>query len=66
MAPERNGRPEDYANFPSWLTNLRADFAATGHNWGITITLPSSFWYLQNFDIVKLEPIVDWFNMMGE
>ncbi|KAH8811227.1 hypothetical protein F5884DRAFT_749620 [Xylogone sp. PMI_703] len=65
VAPERSGRPEDLANYPTFLTNIRNAFASAGHSWGLTITLPSSFWYLQNFDIVRLEPIVDWFNMMG-
>ncbi|KAL1869089.1 hypothetical protein VTK73DRAFT_3367 [Phialemonium thermophilum] len=64
VAPERSGRPEDFDNYPRWLSNLRSAFSASGHNFGLSITLPSSFWYLQNFDIVKLEPIVDWFNMM--
>ncbi|KAH8800155.1 hypothetical protein F5884DRAFT_904862 [Xylogone sp. PMI_703] len=64
VAPERSGRPEDLANYPTFLANIRSAFASAGHNWGLSITLPSSFWYLQNFDIVKLEPIVDWFNMM--
>ena len=65
VAPERSGRPEDYTSYPTWLANLRSAFTAAGHNYGLSITLPSSFWYLQNFDIVKLEPVVDWFNMMG-
>ena len=25
---------------------------------------PASYWYLQGFDIVNLEPYVDWFNVM--
>lgn len=25
---------------------------------------PSSFWYMQHFDIVSIDPIVDWFNIM--
>ena len=66
VAPERSGRPEDYTSYPTWLANLRSAFTAAGHNYGLSITLPSSFWYLQNFDIVKLEPVVDWFNMMGK
>jgi hypothetical protein len=65
VAPERGGRRDDFANYLTWLSNLRAAFTAAGHSWGITITLPSSFWYLQNFDVVKLEPVVDWFNMLG-
>ncbi|KAH8820662.1 chitinase [Xylogone sp. PMI_703] len=64
VAPERSGRPEDLTNYPTLLSNIRSAFGSAGHNWGLSITLPSSFWYLQNFDIVKLEPLVDWFNMM--
>jgi len=66
VASDRSGRPEDFANYPKFLANIRSAFAASGHNWGISITLPSSFWYLQNFDIVNLEPVVDWFNVMGK
>ena len=65
VATERSGRPADYQNYPTFLRNLRNAFQAAGKNWGVTITMPSSFWYLQHFDIVKLEPVVDWFNMMG-
>jgi chitinase len=65
VAPERSGRPEDFANYPMFLQNLRDAFNNAGKTWGLTITMPSSFWYLQNFDIVALEQVVDWFNMMG-
>jgi GH18 family chitinase len=65
VAEERSGRPEDYDNYPVFLRNLKNAFQAAGKSWGVTITMPSSFWYLQHFDIVKLEPVVDWFNMMG-
>jgi chitinase len=86
VAPERSGNPQDFANYPTFLTNLKGALgkfpvsvkrsnnwlqtncviliAASGHNYGLTITLPSLYWYLQNFDIVKIEPIVDWFNVM--
>ena len=30
---------------------------------GLSVTLPSSYWYLQHFDIVHLEKHVDWFNV---
>ncbi|KAI9775414.1 MAG: hypothetical protein M1839_001109 [Geoglossum umbratile] len=63
-ADDRSGRPEDFANYPTFLRNLRNAFHAAGHNYGVTITCPSSFWYLQHFDIVALEKEVDWFNMM--
>lgn len=32
---------------------------------GISATLPSSYWYLQHFDLVGMEPHLDWFNMMS-
>lgn len=46
------------------LANLRNAFQAAGVSYGLTITLPSSYWYLQNFNIVALEQYVDWFNVM--
>lgn len=42
-------------------TKMRSD----GLNKGVSLTLPSSYWYLKNFDIVKLEEHVDWFNVMS-
>lgn len=48
----------------SLLANLRNAFQAAGYNYGLSITLPSSYWYLQNFDLVALEQYVDWFNVM--
>ncbi len=65
VAEERSGRPSDYENFPIFMRNLRNAFQRAGKSWGLTLTLPSSFWYMQHFDIVKLQPYVDWFNMMG-
>jgi GH18 family chitinase len=32
--------------------------------WELTITLPSSYWYLQGFDVSDLEKYVNWFNVM--
>lgn len=64
VAPERSGNTADYANYVSFLKNLKAALTASGHHYGLSITIPASFWYLQNFDIVRIEPIVDWFNMM--
>lgn len=65
VAPERSGKPADFANYVSLMKNLKNALGSGGHKYGLTLTLPSSYWYLQNFDIKALEPIVDWFNLMS-
>lgn len=64
VAPERSGNTADFQNYPTFLSNLRSALSSSGQNYGISITLPSSYWYMRNFDIVQLEPLVDWFNVM--
>lgn len=64
VAPDRSGNTADFANYVSFLRNLKATLAASGHAYGLSITLPASYWYLQHFDIVQIEPIVDFFNFM--
>jgi chitinase len=64
VAPERSGTPADFVNYVTFLANLKAALVASGHAYGLSITIPSSYWYLRNFDIVRIAPIVDWFNMM--
>lgn len=39
--------------------------AAFGTRYGITITLPTSYWYLQHFDLPGIQSSVDWFNIMA-
>lgn len=39
--------------------------AAWGTNYGISVTLPTSYWYLQGFKPVEMETYVDWFNFMA-
>jgi chitinase len=62
-ADDRNGRAEDYGNYPTFLANLKA--ALSEYKYGLSITLPTSYWYLQHFDLVSIEPSVDWFNYMS-
>lgn len=64
VAPERSGNPQDYANYVSFLANLRSALGSGGHKYGLTITIPSSYWYMQNFDIVAIEKNIDWLNVM--
>lgn len=60
-ADDRSGKPEDFKNFTKWMKRLKAKLGKKG----LTITLPSSYWYLQHFDIVGLQSHVDWFNLMS-
>ncbi|KAL4744802.1 hypothetical protein BDW72DRAFT_199248 [Aspergillus terricola var. indicus] len=65
VADDRSGRPEDFENFPKFMANLKKALKASGGRDGLSITLPASYWYLQHFDIVKLERSVDFFNIMS-
>lgn len=65
VAPERSGNPADYQNFPSFLQNLKNTLASSGHNYGLSITIPSSYWYMQHFDLVSIARTIDWFNLMS-
>ena len=44
VAQERSGRPEDFENYISFPKNLRVALGGNGHNYGLTLTLPSSYW----------------------
>ncbi|KAI0203375.1 glycoside hydrolase [Astrocystis sublimbata] len=61
VADDRGGNPADFANYVTFLSELRA---AVGDSYGVTATLPSSYWYLRNFDIAGMQPYLDWFNML--
>lgn len=65
VAPERSGKEKDFENYVTFLANLKKTLGGSGHRYGLSITLPSSYWYLKNFDIVKISRSVDWFNMMS-
>ncbi|KAI9041496.1 glycoside hydrolase [Aspergillus affinis] len=61
---QRGGKREDYVNYVTFLKRLRERLNASGRRFGLSITLPASYWYLRGFDIANLEPHVDWFNIM--
>ncbi|PWY74466.1 glycoside hydrolase [Aspergillus sclerotioniger CBS 115572] len=63
VAADRNGRAEDYTNYPIFLANLKA--VLDDYNFGLSITLPPSDRYLQHYDLASIEPSVDWFNFMS-
>ncbi|KAI8721624.1 Chitinase [Fusarium sp. LHS14.1] len=63
-AKDRSGRDEDFETFPKFLANIKSTLKSTGRD-ELSITLPASYWYLQNFDLGKIEPHVDFFNIMS-
>ncbi|KAE8150988.1 hypothetical protein BDV25DRAFT_129159 [Aspergillus avenaceus] len=62
-ADDRNGRAADYKNFPKFMANLKK--ALKEYRFGLSVTLPTSYWYLQHFDLESLDSSVDWFNFMS-
>jgi len=64
VASERGGKAADKANYVAFLKNLKSALGASGHTYGLSITTPSSYWYLQHFDLKSLAKYVDWFNVM--
>ncbi|KAL4816506.1 glycoside hydrolase superfamily [Aspergillus spinulosporus] len=72
---------EVYAAFITVTRPVWASAAAQGNNtftilarlkkalaeykFGLSITLPTSYWYLQYFDLEAIDPSVDWFNFMS-
>jgi chitinase len=65
VAEERSGTPADFVNMVTFLKRLRQAMDASGHKYGLSITIPSSYWYLQHFDIKEIAKTIDWFNMMS-
>jgi GH18 family chitinase/LysM repeat protein len=61
-ASDRGGKPADKANYVLLTQELRAAF---GIKYGLSVTLPASFYYLQNFDVASMEQHVDFFNIMA-
>ncbi|KAJ2988998.1 hypothetical protein NUW58_g3690 [Xylaria curta] len=56
-ADDRGGKKSDFGNFPELIAEMKSSF---GGSYGISLTLPSSFWYLQHFDVVTMQEYVDW------
>lgn len=65
VAPDRSGRPEDYENFPKFMANLKTALKGTGGRDELSLTIPTSYWYLRHFDIKALQESVDYFNYMA-
>ncbi|KAI0024494.1 chitotriosidase-1 [Xylariomycetidae sp. FL0641] len=66
-APDRGGLQEkDRKNFIALMKTLRETFKASPRgNFGLTFTIPTSYWYLRWFDVPGLLEHADWVNMMS-
>ncbi|KAF8966666.1 hypothetical protein BDZ97DRAFT_1807457 [Flammula alnicola] len=65
VACERGGVDADMQNMVLLFETMRKTFDSSGHTFGLTFTAPSSFWYLQHFDLLGLLSYADWVNLMS-
>ncbi|EFQ98549.1 chitotriosidase-1 [Nannizzia gypsea CBS 118893] len=65
-APDRGGNgKEDIPNYVALLKTLRQTFKASARgNYGLSFTIPTSYWYLKWFDVPGLLQYADWVNLM--
>jgi chitinase len=63
-APDRGGHPEDGENFVLLLKTLRSTFDKKAPDFGISFTIPTSYWYLRWFQVGKMYQYVNWINLM--
>ncbi|KAJ5726591.1 uncharacterized protein N7483_007948 [Penicillium malachiteum] len=63
VASDRSGVPADKENYVSLVKEMQEAFIE--YDFDLTVTLPCSYWYMQNFDIVSMEKYVSWFNVMS-
>lgn len=64
-AQDRGGSERDGENYTALLKELREAIDATGRDYIVTFTAPSSYWYLRHFDLKAMEAHVDWINLMS-
>lgn len=65
-APDRGGQSTtDIKNYVNLLQIIKSKFNVEKKAWGISITVPTSYWYLRWFDLPGLASYVDFFNLMA-
>jgi chitinase len=62
VAAERGGKPADKDNLVLLTQEIRAAF---GQRYGLSVTLPASYFYMKNFDLAGMQQHVDFFNVMS-
>ncbi|KAK1913093.1 hypothetical protein P3342_005029 [Pyrenophora teres f. teres] len=63
-ADDRGGRPEDFDNYVYLLQTIKRHLQEADPSYVLSIAIPASYWYLQNFDLYNMQNSVDWFNIM--
>ncbi|KAF5329772.1 hypothetical protein D9619_009132 [Psilocybe cf. subviscida] len=61
-AQDRGGVSTDTARYTEFMRQVKKAFEPNGY--GLTFTAPSSYWYLQHFDLPGLMKSADWVNIM--
>ncbi|KAK2591706.1 hypothetical protein QQS21_010591 [Conoideocrella luteorostrata] len=61
-ADDHGGVAADTANYVALTKEMRAAF---GSRYSLTVTIPTSYYYLQHFDLAGIQASIDWFNIMG-
>ncbi|ETS88166.1 hypothetical protein PFICI_01994 [Pestalotiopsis fici W106-1] len=64
-ADDRGGIPSDADAYVLLVSDLRDAFDAKNPGWTISVTLPTSYWYLRGFNIKSMQKYVSWFNLMS-
>ncbi|KAH6871039.1 hypothetical protein B0T10DRAFT_417778 [Thelonectria olida] len=66
-APDRGGKEEDTKNYVKLISSLSKAFKASSRGgYGLSFTIPSSYWYLRWFDVpAMLDAGASWVNLMS-
>lgn len=64
-ADDRGGSDVDGENYTALLRELRAAIDASGRDYIVTFTAPTSYWYLRHFDVKNMVGYVNWINLMA-
>nr|GAT44459.1 predicted protein [Mycena chlorophos] len=64
VAEDRGGNKADKVNYVTFLKAIKSAFKPFGY--GLSFTAPSSYWYLQNYDLPNMlgDDAADWVNVM--
>ena len=61
-ADDRGGVPADTQNYVALCKEMSAAF---GSRYQLTVTVPTSYWYLQHFNPADMQESISWFNLMA-